>query len=151
MSTPGPSTPPFETGPALPTTFTVQQAVQEATKGLVQVVSKPGFVGSLRSTWRKSSQHVQAQLFRFLRLFGVTIVPQVLAQLATGRSITGHSLRIFLISVAVPTAEVVWRQLHPTMTASAADAAPGVTIVPAQVGSPQGVDTTGTAPGNLAP
>lgn len=41
-----------------------------------------------------------------------------------------------LLAFIVPFAEVAWRQLHPALTASAADVAPGVTIVPDQLDSP---------------
>lgn len=92
-------------------------------------------VSALRSTWRSTAEQYKAQAFRFLRLFVLTLGPQLAQQyLSTGH--LPHLNRAFITAVVVPALEVVWRQLHPALTASQVDTAPGAAIIPTEVGLP---------------
>lgn len=93
------------------------------------VGSKPNQIPVVKAAWRKSAEQLRAQTWRFIRLFVATLVPQILGLIASGQSVSGNSLRTVIISIVVPTAEVVWRQLHPALTVAAVDSAPGATII----------------------
>ena len=93
-------------------------------------------VVALRSTWRSTAEHYKAQAFRFVRIFLGVAVSQALASLATGTSPLSSFDRKAVVAFLVPIAEVTWRQLHPALTASEVDTAPGATIVPSEVGLP---------------
>ena len=110
----------------------VDAAVAEARKGLVTAESKPDLVAHLRKSWRKSGQHVAEQAKRFLRLFVVSAIPALSSLLMSG----SHFDRATLLALLVPVAETAYRQVFPALGAQAADDAPGVTIVPDQVGVP---------------
>ena len=88
-------------------------------------------VPALRATWRRSAQHDAEQIKRFVRLFVLSSVPAVTSLLMSGSS---HFDRKTLLALLVPIAETAYRQVFPALGAAAADAAPGVTIVPDQVG-----------------
>lgn len=94
----------------------------------VTITSKPEHVGALRSTWRSSAQHAAEQLKRFVRLTVLAALPS-LVNLIQG----GHFDRRTLLAFILPFVEVAYRQVFPALGAAAADAAPGVTIVPAEV------------------
>ena len=106
----------------------------------VAVRPKPEQVAALRSTWRTTTQHRIAQAWRFLRLYVFTFAGQVLVQVVTTALAGGVDVtqldRKALVALVIPAAEVVWRQKHPALTAAEADSAPGVTIVPDEVGGP---------------
>jgi hypothetical protein len=104
----------------------------------VAVTPKPEHVAALRSTWRKSAQQRLVQLWRFLRLtvsaFALQVAQQVITQLVSDSRIdVNHLTRKAVLGILIGAVEVVWRQQHPALTAAAADSAPGVTIVPAEV------------------
>lgn len=92
-------------------------------------------VKALRKTWRKSREHYQAQVIRFLSLLGGLLAAQAVNDIQ-------HHHRIFseitdansLFTYLVPVGYVAWRQVHPALTAAQVDSAPGATIVPEQVG-----------------
>lgn len=86
-------------------------------------------VPALRTTWRRSTEHFAEQVKRFIRLTALAAAPSVV-ELVKG----GRFDRVTLLAFLVPVLEVAWRQMFPALGAAAADAAPGVTIVPAQVG-----------------
>lgn len=107
------------------------------TPTLVVAASKPQAIGALRATWRKSAEHKAAQLKRFLLVLGGVLIAQIVPEVLAGKDPLVHftdarTAWFYLL----PFAAVAWRQLHPAMTASQADQAPGVTIVPDQVGLP---------------
>ena len=88
-------------------------------------------VAALRSTWRKTAEQRAAQLWRFLRLFGGALVAQVVAQVvANGGDLSkiSHLDQKAVVALLVGAGEAAWRQLHPAMTASQVDSAPGATI-----------------------
>lgn len=92
--------------------------------------SKPEAIGALRSTWRKSGEHAAEQVKRFLRLFILSSIPALVSVLSSG----SHFDRKTLLAILVPIGEAAYRQVFPALGAAAADSAPGVTIVPDQVG-----------------
>jgi hypothetical protein len=105
----------------------------------VVVSSKPHLVDKLRSSWRTTGEQRAMQLWRFLRLTVTTLVGELFAQLvANGFDLTGlsHIGQKAAVALVVGAAETAWRQLHPALTASAVDSAPGATIVPAQLDQP---------------
>lgn len=107
------------------------------TRKTVTVAAKPQAVPALRRTWRKTAEQRVAQLWRFVRLYVFTFAGQVLIQVvstavAGGVDITKLDQKA-LAALLVPAAEVVWRQKHPALTASAVDTAPGATLVPDQL------------------
>ena len=108
----------------------VAQAV--AAETVAHTSSKPHLVSDLRGTWRKSSQHLEEQAVRFVRLFIVSAIPAVVALTTSG----GDFDKKTLLALLVPVAETAYRQVFPALGASKADDAPGVTIVPAQLDSP---------------
>jgi len=94
-------------------------------------------VSALRSTWRVTAEQRATQAWRFLRLALIALAGQVLAQLtANGFDLDkiSHLDQKAVVALLVGAAEAAWRQLHPALTASAVDTAPGATIVPEQVG-----------------
>lgn len=96
-------------------------------------------VDALRSTWRKTAEQRATQAWRFLRLAGIALAGQVLAQLtANGFDLDkiSHVDQKAVVALLVGAAEAAWRQLHPALTASAVDTAPGATIVTAQPSAP---------------
>lgn len=117
--------------PAVDTTIADDIA---ASAPAVKVVSKPELVANLRSTWRKSAEHKAAQVKRFVSALAAVVLAQVLSDVAAGKTpfTTVHDLRsawFYLLPVVL----VAWRQLHPALTATQVDSAPGATIVPAEV------------------
>lgn len=86
-------------------------------------------VPALRTTWRRSTEHFAEQVKRFLRLTLLAAAPSLI-DLLNG----GQFDRKTLFAFVVPFAEAAYRQMFPALGAAAADVAPGVTIVPAQVG-----------------
>lgn len=109
----------------------VAEALAEAGKGLVVATSKPEQISNLRATWRKSAEHGAEQLARFGRLFVVSAVPALVSLIASGSDFDKKTL----LALLVPVFETVYRQVFPALGAAKADAAPGVTIVPDQVGA----------------
>ncbi|MCW2545374.1 MAG: hypothetical protein JWM40_2926 [Frankiales bacterium] len=106
------------------------------TRTTVAVTPKPDAVPALRSTWRSTAEQKASQGWRILRLFLVALTGQVLAQLtANGFDLDkiSHLDQKAVVALLVAAAEAAWRQLHPALTASAVDTAPGATIVPAEV------------------
>lgn len=101
---------------------------------VVQAASKPELVDQLRATWRKSAEHKAAQVKLLLSSLVGIIVLQMVSDLAAGKTpfSTVHDIRSLWFYLA-PFVLVAWRQLHPALTASQVDSAPGATIVPAQV------------------
>lgn len=96
-------------------------------------------VTALRSTWRTTAEQRAAQLWRILRLFLLALAGQVIAQLtANGFDLDkiSHLDQKAVVALLIGAGEAAWRQLHPALTASAVDTAPGATIVPEQVGAP---------------
>ena len=77
-------------------------------------------IQALRRTWRRSAQHLIEQAWRFVRLTALASIPSVV-DLINGGKFDTKTLLTFLL----PFAEVAWRQMHPSLTASRADAAPG--------------------------
>lgn len=121
----------------------VQTAVAQAGKGLVVAASKPQMVNDLRKTWRKSAEHKAAQAKRFVSILIGVFVLQVGGDIGAHKNPFAalHNGRDLLYYLA-PFAFVAWRQYHPALTASQVDSAPGVTIVPEQVGTPTPVAIT---------
>jgi hypothetical protein len=115
---------------------------QEAKAGLVVAASKPDLIKSLRATWRKSSEHVAEQLWRFVRLLSVASVIPIIDVIVRG---SGHFDWVTLLMAIVPVFETTWRQVFPALGAAKVDSAPGVTIVPDQVQADQ------VAPDPVAP
>lgn len=66
---------------------------------------------------------------RFTRLLVLAALPSLIDLLKGGKFD-----RATLFAFILPFAEVAYRQVFPALGAARADAAPGVTIVPAQVG-----------------
>lgn len=91
--------------------------------------SKPENIKALRATWRRSGEHFIEQLKRFFRLAVLAALPSLL-DLLQGGKFDYKTLLAFI----VPFLEVAYREVFPALGAAAADAAPGVTIVPEQVG-----------------
>jgi len=104
------------------------------TVALVATASKPDLQAQLRATWRKSGEHYAEQLKRFIRLTIIAAVPSLTNVIAGG-----HFDWKTLLAFILPFAEVAWRQMFPAMGAASADSAPGVTIVPSQVGGGEDV------------
>lgn len=92
--------------------------------------SKPQHVAALRATWRRSAEHFAEQAKRFLRLTVLAALPSLLNLLQGGKFDTRT-----LVAFVVPFAEVAYRELFPALGAAAADTAPGVTIIPTEVGA----------------
>jgi hypothetical protein len=94
-------------------------------------------VAALRSTWRTTAEQKATQAWRVLRLFLLALAGQVIAQLTANgfdlEKIT-HLDQKAVVALLVAAGEAAWRQLHPALTASAVDTAPGATIVPTQIG-----------------
>lgn len=109
----------------------VADAVAAASTGLVATASKPEQVANLRNTWRKSAQHGAEQVKRFLRLFILSSLPVVVSLFANGSDFDKKTL----LALLVPVFETAYRQVFPAMGAKGADDAPGMTIVPEQVGA----------------
>lgn len=106
----------------------------------VVIASKPLQIPALRSTWRKAAEQKVAQLWRFLRVAVVAFGTQIVGQVIANGDISAitHLDQKALVALVAGALETAWRQFHPAFTASAADSAPGVTIVPAQVETPAG-------------
>ena len=94
-------------------------------------MSQTTLVRALRSTWRKTAQHVIEQVARFVRLTILAAIPSIV-NLISGGKFDWRTLLAFIL----PFAEVAYRQVFPALGAAAVDAAPGATIVPAEVGAP---------------
>lgn len=111
----------------------VQAALTNATAGLVATGGKPHEIDNLRKVWRASAEHKAAQIKRFLSAMGAVLGLQLVSDFSTGKNPLEHftDLRTAWFYL-LPFALVAWRQLHPALTASQADSAPGVTIVPDQ-------------------
>ena len=73
--------------------------------------------GTLKRTWRAAAFQKAAQTWRFGRLFLAALVTQVLAQLSVGGDVT-HLDQKAVVALLIGAAEVVWRQIHPTVTAA---------------------------------
>jgi hypothetical protein len=93
--------------------------------------SKPEAIKALRQTWRRSADHFREQIVRFLRLSVAAAMPTLLPFL-----MGGHFDKKTLLAFLVPVLECAYRQIFPSLGAAAADNAPGMTIVPDQVGLP---------------
>lgn len=93
--------------------------------------SKPLAIPALRATWRSSAEHLAEQLKRFVRLTVLSALP-ALSSVIFAQHFDAKTLLAFI----VPIAEVAFRQVWPALGAAGADSAPGVTIVPEQVGLP---------------
>lgn len=130
---------------------TIAEGIAEARAQLVQAAAKPELVDNLRATWRKSAEHKAAQVKRFVAALVGVVVVQIIADVSAGKNPLDHftdakTAWYYLL----PFALVAWRQVHPSMTASQVDSAPGATIVPTQVAAPG--DATDPAPeGDAAP
>jgi len=113
----------------------VAEALADAGKGLVVASSKPNQINNLRATWRTSAEHGAEQVKRFLRLTVVSAVPAIVSAIVAAT--TAHTSFDWktLLALIVPFAETAYRQVFPALGAAAADSAPGVTIVPDQVGA----------------
>lgn len=83
----------------------------------------------LRAAWRRRAGQAAAQAGRFLRVFGAIAVPTLLHAVITGSWMPSGGVMALVLLLA-PSLEVAWRQLHPTITASQVDAAPGVIAAP---------------------
>lgn len=105
------------------------EMVSMTTPSVCLTESKPQAIGALRSTWRRSAEHFAEQLQRFVRLTLMAALPSLISVLASDEFDTK-----MLLALIVPFAEVAYRQMFPAMGAAGADRAPGVTIVPEQVG-----------------
>lgn len=92
--------------------------------------TKPGLTNALADTWRQSAEHLAEQVSRFVRLTVLAAIPS-LWNLAAGGKFDSKTLLAFIL----PIAEVTFRQVFPALSAKNADSAPGVTIVPQQVGA----------------
>lgn len=68
------------------------------------------------------------QLARFARLFVLAVVPALGALAAGGNKVTVAAV----VAVVVPTAEVVWRGLYPTVPAAQAPTPPVNPSTPAK-------------------
>ncbi len=126
----------------------VQEALKSATAGLVQAASKPQEIENLRKTWRASAEHKAAQVKLFLStLFGLVAL-QAVGDFSTGKDLTHLLDTRALLTYLAPIALVAWRQIHPALTSSQADSAPGMTIVPEQTQATDGavVDPAPPAP-----
>ena len=98
--------------------------------------SKPALINELRSTWRASREHKVAQVKRFVSALVGVVALNVVSDISANKDPLAHvtdtrTAWYYLL----PLAWVAWRQLHPALTASQVDSAPGATIVPAQVGA----------------
>lgn len=103
----------------------------------ISIGSKPQAIAALRVVWRQSAEHKIAQVERFVSAMVGVFLLQVGGDIAAHKNPfaalhTGRDLIYYLL----PFVWVTWRQLHPAMTASQLDSAPGATIVPQQVGLP---------------
>lgn len=97
--------------------------------------SKPDQIDALRKVWRQSGEHKAAQIKRFFSALGAVLFAQVAGDIGAGKDPLSHFTDARTAwYYLVPFAYIAWRQLHPSMTASQADSAQGVTIVPEQVG-----------------
>lgn len=118
---------------------------------VVVAVSKPHAIGALRSRWRRTAEHWRAQAFRFFGILGGIIGSKMLGDVLAGHSpfqhlVTFHDWELYLLPFVV----IAYRQWRPSLGAAAVDSAPGVTIVPEQVGLPP--DTVAVpAPAPLTP
>lgn len=115
----------------------VAAALAQAQKGLVAAQSKPDLVAHLRKTWRGSAEHKAAQVKRFVYSLAGVVGLQLVSDAASGTDPLTHftdakTAWYYLL----PFALVAWKQVHPSLSASEVDSAPGVTIVPDQVGAP---------------
>lgn len=107
--------------------------------------AKPTPVQALRATWRKTGEHAAEQGWRFLRLLVLaSIVP--VTDLIFAKTFSATTL----LAVVVPIGEGLFRQKYPALGAAAADSAPGVTIVPDQIGLPAALPDP-QDPGDPAP
>lgn len=109
----------------------VEKAMADAQAGLVAAQQKPELVSHLTSTWRKSAEHMAAQIRRFFILTLLAAIPS-LSDLLSGGRFDMKTLFAFI----TPFAYVALRQVNPELGAAQVDSAPGVTIVPDQVGVP---------------
>jgi hypothetical protein len=109
----------------------VADATSQATQGLVVAASKPEHIKALTKTWRKSAEHLAAQIERFIILTVLAAIPS-LSSLLLGGKFDWHTLLAFI----GPFAYTAYRQVVPQMSAASVDSAPGATIVPDQVGAP---------------
>lgn len=101
---------------------------------VVVVASKPEHVADLRRQWRKSAEHKAAQIKRFVYAMGAVVASNVMGDVMAHKDPLAHftdtrTAWYYLI----PFAYIAWKQVHPSMSASEADSAPGVTIVPDEV------------------
>lgn len=99
--------------------------------------SKPEHIKALRATWRRSAEHKAAQIKRFVYAMAAVVSANVVGDIETHKNPLAHftDLRTAWYYL-IPFAYIAWKQVHPSMSASEADSAPGVTIVPEQVGLP---------------
>lgn len=114
----------------------VSVAVKTALASTVAVASKPDLIQNLRKTWRGTAEHKAAQVKLFLSTFFGMVVLQAIGDFASGKDLSHLADRRALLTYLAPVALVAWRQIHPALTASQADSAQGVTIVPTQVALP---------------
>lgn len=141
----------------------IEVELAAAKKTLVSTNSKPQHIKDLRKTWRKSTEHKVAQIKRFVSAMAAVLVANITGDVVAHKDPLAHftDLRTAWYYL-IPFAYVAWRQVHPAMTASQADSAPGVTIVPEQVGVPTPepaptvdsfppADPTPAPPGGTAP
>lgn len=132
----------------------IEVELAAAKKTLVSTNSKPQHISDLRKTWRKSAEHKAAQIKRFVSAMAAVLMANITGDLVAHKDPLTHftDLRTAWYYL-IPFAYVAWRQVHPAMTASQADSAPGVTIVPEQVGvpTPEPASTYDTFPVNPPP
>ena len=116
------------------------QVANQALSQVVATASKPHAIDALRKTWRRSAEHFAEQVTRFVRLLVVSAIPVVVSAVSAATFSGSKFDPKTLLALLVPVFEVAYRQVFPALGAAAADAAPGVTIVPSQVGVPDNVN-----------
>src|SRR4051794_21315439 len=105
--------------------------------------SKPELQTQLRDTWRKSAEHKAAQIKRFISALVAVLTLQLVGDVTAHKNPLEHFTDATTAwYYLIPLAYVAWRQIHPSMTASEIDSAPGATIVPEQVGAASDVIVT---------
>lgn len=122
--------------------MTTKPRAAKKTTPTAPVAPKGDLVSALRSTWRRSAQHALEQAARFLRLTVLAAIPSI-TNLISGGRFDWRTLLAFIL----PFAEVAYRQVFPALGAAAVDAAPGATIVPAEVASADPTAPEGDAAG----
>lgn len=83
-------------------------------------------IKALRKVWRSSAEHYRAQVVRFVLILGGLLVAQAVTDISQNQPLNhGITDTRSLLSYLVPVLYVAWRQVHPSLTASQVDSAPG--------------------------